>query len=144
MHKSTYFFLVILGIVFLPKANFAQFETLEEQKLTTIKWEVSNPVALLSQKYINENSKDSRIQGFRVQLFFGNRDEAQKVRTAFLKKHPNIEAEIDYLAPNFRVRVGGFRTHLEAYRFHQRLVSEFSGSYIVQDKIRVPPLSSKY
>jgi hypothetical protein len=76
--------------------------------------------------------------GFRVQIFFGNRKEALERKADFIESHPDIPAYISYLAPNFRLRVGDFRTRLEAERLKDTL--DYTGCYIVRDKIELPDL----
>lgn len=83
---------------------------------------------------------DGKIDGYRVQLFFGDRDSAREIKTTFLKKYPTTKADVTYLAPNFRVRVGSFRTTLEAEQFKNELKSLFPNCYIVPEKITLPPL----
>jgi len=80
------------------------------------------------------------IEGYRLQLFFGNRNEAQKMRGEFLKKHPETGAYISYLAPNFRLRVGDFRSKMECEKLKKEIQKDFTGSYIVRDNINMPAL----
>ncbi len=84
----------------------------------------------------------SPLEGYRVQIFFGSRNEAQRIRGEFLKKHPNTGAYISYLAPNFRLRVGDFRSKMDSEKFKKEIQNDFSGSYIVKDQISLPPLRS--
>lgn len=78
--------------------------------------------------------------GYRVQIYFGKREVARDKKAEFLNKYPEKGAYISYLAPNFRLRVGDFRTRLECDGFKKEIDSTFPGSYIVQDKIELPPL----
>ncbi|HKL02156.1 MAG TPA: SPOR domain-containing protein [Cryomorphaceae bacterium] len=78
--------------------------------------------------------------GYRVQIYFGKRELARDKKAEFLKKYPDMGAYISYLAPNFRLRVGDFRTRLECDGFKNEIDAVFPGSYIVQDKIELPPL----
>lgn len=82
----------------------------------------------------------SSIRGYRLQLFFGDRDEARKKRVEFTKRYPHIPTYISYLAPNFRLRVGDFRTRLQAEKLKHTLGHEYPGSYIVKDQIELPAL----
>ena len=77
--------------------------------------------------------------GYRVQIFFGDRKEALKRKAEFANSYPDIPAYISYLAPNFRLRVGDFRTRLEAEKLKNAM--EYQGCYIVKDKIELPALS---
>jgi hypothetical protein len=80
------------------------------------------------------------IEGYRVQIFFGNRDQAQSTRVEFLRDYPDVGAYISYLAPNFRLRVGDFRTKIESEKFKNELIQKYPGCYIVKDQIEFPPL----
>jgi len=82
------------------------------------------------------------MAGYRLQLFFGDRAKAQKIRGEFLKQHPETGAYISYLAPNFRLRVGDFRSKMECERLKNEIRNDFPGSYIVRDQINMPALRS--
>lgn len=84
----------------------------------------------------------SKQDGYRVQIYFGNRDTAREKRSEFLSNYPHHSAYISYLAPNFRLRVGDFRTRLESEKFKNEIARNYPGSYIVKDKIELPPLEA--
>ncbi len=77
----------------------------------------------------------TKPNGYRVQIFFGKREEARKKKVEFLKKYPDVGAYISYLAPNFRLRVGDFRTKIACEEFKREISEDFPASYIVKDKI---------
>lgn len=79
-------------------------------------------------------------EGYRVQIFFGNRDQAQAKRVEFMSAFPEIGAYISYLAPNFRLRVGDFRTRIESEKFKNEIMQKYPGCYIVKDQIELPAL----
>lgn len=93
-------------------------------------------------KELNNRKKDNptKMDGYRVQIYFGNRNTAQEKRGEFIRKYSDKSAYISYLAPNFRLRVGDFRTRLESEKFKQEIGKSFPGCYIVKDKIELPPL----
>lgn len=95
-------------------------------------------------KDLNERKKESptKMDGYRVQIYFGNRNTAQEKRGEFIRKYSDQSAYISYLAPNFRLRVGDFRTRLESEKFKNEIARSYPGSYIVKDKIELPPLRS--
>lgn len=82
----------------------------------------------------------TKLDGYRVQIFFGDRGKAQEMRGEFIRKYPDMKAYISYLAPNFRLRVGDFRTRIEGDKFKNEVNRSFPGSYIVKDKIELPVL----
>jgi len=77
----------------------------------------------------------TKPNGYRVQIFFGKRDEAREKKVEFLQKYPEVGAYISYLAPNFRLRVGDFRTKIACEEFKREISEDFPASYIVKDKI---------
>ena len=84
--------------------------------------------------------RPDELKGYRVQIFLGDRAEAQEARSAFLRKHPDTPAYLSYLAPNFRVRVGDLRDRREAERLRSTLRADHPGCYIVPDRIEPPAL----
>ncbi len=103
---------------------------------------VDRPALLdsLIARYRRSNEEYPELPGYRVQLFFGDREKAEKMRDNFEEEYSEAKAYIDYLAPNFRLRVGNFRTRMDAYRFMQKLGDEFGRPYIVRTKIDPPEL----
>ncbi len=85
------------------------------------------------------NAEKQSMPGFRVQLFFGSdRKKANELRTAFLQKYPDVSAWVIYQQPNYKLRVGDFRTRLEAYKLHQQLVAEYPSAFVVKDEVALP------
>jgi len=84
------------------------------------------------------NESDIPLEGFRIQLSFGKKEEVHKIRTEFLQEYPGHGAYISWLQPNFRLRVGDFRTRLEAERFKHHILEQFPNCYIVADAIEPP------
>jgi len=80
------------------------------------------------------------LNGYRVQLSFGKKEEVNQLRIAFLQKYPEQLAYISYLQPNFRLRAGDFRTRMEAEQFKHEIIMDYPNCYIVQDVIELPKL----
>ena len=84
-----------------------------------------------------------QIDGFRVQIFFSNdRELINKQRENFVKNNRDIETYIEYDAPNYSIKVGNFRTELEAEQLRQSISSEFPSSIIQKSKIELPKIQS--
>lgn len=82
-----------------------------------------------------------QIEGFRIQLFFDSeRSAINDARGTFISKYPRIDTYTTYNAPNFFLRVGDFRTRLEAEKVMEDLKELFPTSFIVQEKINLPRL----
>lgn len=92
-----------------------------------------------------ENQKEfPEINGFRIQLFYGSgsksQSQASEVQSEFLKLYPEMGCYRVFQTPNFKVRVGDFRTKLAATRFLLDLKQDFPEAFIVEDKIKLPEI----
>jgi hypothetical protein len=98
-------------------------------------------IITLQQKYVELNKIKQSIPGYRIQIHFGNeREKAREIKTKFLQEFPEIPAYDSYQSPNFRVRVGDYRSKLEAAGYLSRISAQFPSSFIVSDKIKYPKL----
>jgi len=88
------------------------------------------------------------MEGYRIQIYASSnrnaRDESNKARAAFINMFPDIVSYPLYAEPGyFKVRVGDFRTKIEATKLFQIISKEFPGAYIVPDVINFPDLNIK-
>lgn len=98
----------------------------------------------LVSKHIRVNKLKDGIDGYRVQLYSGSGNDARQaandMRAEFLTLYPNIPAYLVYQSPNFKVRVGDYRTELEAIRTQRELVYLYPQGFVVRDVIKFPIL----
>lgn len=81
------------------------------------------------------------IDGFRVMIYFNqDKSKAEQQKAQFMQMYDDHQAYIDYMAPNYRVRVGNFRTRLEAEKLKQEVLGLFTTAIVVEDKIQLPQL----
>lgn len=96
-------------------------------------------VQLLVKKHVMLNKAKQTLPGYRVQLFFGSdRNKAYEIRSEFMKVFSTTPSYIVYHQPNFKVRVGDFRTKLEAMRFLKEAQPLFETAFIVKDDVKLP------
>lgn len=97
---------------------------------------------------INKKSKiippatSPQIMGYRIQLFFDtDKKEVDLARKKFIELYPKIETNVVYKAPNYFLKVGNFRTHLEAEKIKVTLDKDFPTNYILKELINLPSLN---
>ena len=139
---------LFVGIIFI--FSHSLFMTIAEaQEQSTLEPGVKNiiqdaRVAELINKHIILNENQSGIDGFRVQIFFdsGNNsmENALKVKTNFVSKYPDIPVYLIWQQPNYKVRIGDFRTKIEAQGLFDKIKSEYKNAFIVKDKIAFPAI----
>ena len=95
----------------------------------------------LVQKHIKVNETREGIPGFRIQIFFDSGANSKtKAKTAcekFRRKYPGTGVYLTFISPNYKVRVGDFRTRLDAFRFLQDLQIDYPNGYVVTDQIKL-------
>lgn len=127
--------LVLFILVFLlPIFAFAQDSMLQASVIVH-----EDPrIELLTQKPVIKRFT-GKTNGFRIQIYNGNdRNEANKIKMSFLRNFPETRAYLTYHNPQFRVRIGDFRTRREAIEF-SRLISRKYIIMIVPEIIYVAP-----
>lgn len=85
------------------------------------------------------NAINNSISGYRVQIYFesGNysKSKANEVKNSFEQKYPGLTAYISFNEPYYRVRVGDFRTKIEAIGFLKKILRDYPSAYEVKDMI---------
>ena len=99
-------------------------------------------VDLLVSKHVQINQNRKGIEGYRIQIFFdsGNnsKTKAQSIYEGFKAKYPDVGAYLSFKSPNYKVRVGDFRSRLDAQRFLNDIAVEYPNAWIIADMINLP------
>lgn len=97
------------------------------------------------ERHIENNRLKKGIEGWRVEIFFVSasstpdaREKALRVKQEFLSRYPDIDADVQFIAPDFKVRVGDFRTKSEALKLKKEISGIYPKSFEVKDIISIP------
>ena len=55
--------------------------------------------------------------------------------------YPEIPAYVSWKAPNYRVRVGDFRSRLEAEKVLQSILIGYPNAWVIKDEINFPVMN---
>ena len=87
---------------------------------------------------------DSTMSGFRVQIFMevGNDaiEHAETVKKEFKYAFPGIPVYLSYGQPYYRLRVGDFRTRVEAEKCLRKIRGRYTNAFVTADDI-YPPMT---
>lgn len=96
-------------------------------------------ISQLADQYRKMSLNNPETDGFRVQIFFdsGNnsKSRATNIQDEFNAVYPEIGSYLSYKEPYYRVRVGNFRTLVEAVGFQKKITADYPNSFPVKDKI---------
>jgi hypothetical protein len=78
------------------------------------------------------------VDGYTIQLYSGvQRDEALDVRKQVATVLPQIDADMQFVQPNFRVRAGKYMNRLEAQKDYMTVKRYFPNAIIIPDRIAI-------
>jgi len=99
----------------------------------------------LMKKYIETNTINPDIHGWRIEIYFeaGNysKKQAMEAKSEFVENHPEVPAYVLFQQPYYKVRVGDFRTKMEAEKFLKEYEDEYPNAFVVTDEINFPKLN---
>ena len=135
MHNRKHIFLI--AALVLPLSLHAQLRIVGDADATK-----------MVERHVELNQRVKTIPGYRVQIasFSGanSKTSAINLRENFTTDYPATQAYIVFDEPNFKVKVGDFRSRLEAYAFLQQIKEVYKG-YIIRDNIYPePPLLDEF
>lgn len=129
-------FMACIALLFCTRDGVAQ-----ELFATTGNVEViqDEKIAQLAEQYRKMSANNAEIDGYRVQIFFdsgsNSKNKAASVKVEFESLYPEAKPYLSYKEPYYRVRVGNFRTLIEAVGFQKKISTDYPNSFPVKDKI---------
>lgn len=92
-------------------------------------------------------NEERRLSGYRVRIFFDNKQTARVESEDALKRFEGIYHDVPayrtYANPYFKVTVGDFRTRSEAVRCLERIRHDFPSAFVVKENIEYPVLDKE-
>ncbi len=118
------------------------FEDLSERGPAGNRVTISQPFSLEQMLARHrEFSIHKKTPGFRVRIYFDNRQEARnrssEVESRFTESYPGVPAYRTYAYPYFKVTVGDFRSRSAAMMFLKKIESDFPSAFIVRENINL-------
>lgn len=87
---------------------------------------------------IQKNEQTDEMPGFRIQISSNNdRSQIYNIRTDVYAKFSDIKNYIQYDQPYYRLKIGDFKTRLEARNYLERVIQQFPSAFIVADAIKI-------
>lgn len=80
-----------------------------------------------------------QITGYRIQLFFDtSKSSVDDARARFVAMFPKVDTYVSFTAPHYFLKVGDFRTQMEAEKVKSATDGSFPTSFIVKEKVNLP------
>lgn len=99
---------------------------------------INKPLNTVLDSIARINISRKFIDGFTIQLYSGlDREQALASRKELTIALPDIESEIQYSQPNFRVKAGKYFSRLDAQKDFLSVRQHFPSAIVVPDKIAI-------
>ena len=125
-------------------SDYGQNETGAGLKLGKLNISQDSRLEQMVARHIEKNKDQSSIKGYRIDIFSGSdsnaKERALSKKAEFLALYPDLDVHVTFISPNFKVRVGDFRTKSEAFKVYKQIQGNFPGAFIVDDDIDFPVL----
>ncbi|PID69430.1 MAG: hypothetical protein CSA39_00580 [Flavobacteriales bacterium] len=130
LSSKTYPFILGCLFLWLPHLLWAQSEG-------TITINTSEKVKQIINQKKEYNKSLRKTKGFRIQIFFGNEKGAYKARDEFATEFPDTYIKIENFPPDWKVRVGNYKTQLEADYALKEIKTIFPGALVIPEMINI-------
>ncbi|UTW68156.1 SPOR domain-containing protein [bacterium SCSIO 12643] len=121
-------------------------KALEDSTRGHLKSNVPIKVQELNEIYTEQSKNKPQIKGYTVLLYSGSgansKLKARNILLEFNEKFPdcNSASHLTWKSPNYEVRIGDYRTKLEAERLLQKIKEEFPTAFVKKAMIELPAL----
>jgi hypothetical protein len=110
----------------------------EDSLVKVVEKQVNEHLTIISDSRIDsllkihrgENIRKGGIDGYRVQIFQGDKDNAYQMKSRFIAKYDSIKVYVLFQSPDFKVRLGDFRNRSEAIKLKYQIEEDFPDAYI--------------
>lgn len=115
------------------------FSSLQGQDRGTLRQNAEPAFVRSYQNYLRVNERRA-IDGYRVQIFNGNRRDANDKRSEVLRAFPDMLSMVIFETPDYKLQVGNYRTIYEAEGALVIIREKYPQAFVVQTQIDLPEL----
>ena len=135
---------ILIALLMTAQVATAQIQVTEDidEKETGVIIHADPRLAILEKKHRNIHLGVIRSgRGYRVQIYNGNdRTKATQIKVDFMRRFPGVRTYMTYVQPQFRVKVGDYRTREDALEMYRQASQLYNPSMIVPDIIVINTL----
>jgi len=102
------------------------------------KYAVNKKVDVVLDSIDRHNLQGNAVDGFTIQIYSGmKREEALNAKRTLTSALPDLNADVQYAQPNFRVKVGKYISRLDAQKDFTEVKKRFPTAIIIPDRVAI-------
>ena len=111
-------------------------ERIQTNQYIEPKYAVNDKVEPILDSIYRQNRSRDYIEGYTIQIYSGiKREDALNVKKKVSQSLPELESELQYRQPNFRVRAGRYLSRLEAQEDYLNVKRYFPNAIVIPDRL---------
>ena len=120
------------------KTTPAQDNTRKQTPYVEAKYSVNKKLDAVLDSIDRTNLQRNFIDGFTIQVYSGlKREDALSTKKELTSTLPDLDSEVQYSQPNFRVKVGKYFSRLDAQKDYVEVKRYFPTAIIIPDKVAI-------
>jgi hypothetical protein len=97
---------------------------------------INNDLDVVLDSIYAQNLSKGLVDGFTIQVYSGiKREDALNVKKDLSRALPDLDSDVQYRQPNFRVRAGKYFTLLEAQKDYLAVKRYFPNAIVIPDRV---------
>jgi hypothetical protein len=111
-------------------------ERIRKNEYVPAKFAVNAEVDTILDSIYQQNLEKGIVDGFTIQVYSGTkREDALNIRKKLTQSLPDLQSDVQYRQPNFRVLSGKYFTRLEAQQDYLSVKRYFPNAIVIPDRI---------
>lgn len=113
-------------------------DDINKKTFVEARYTINKPLDNVLDSINNIHRERKFVDGFTIQIYSGlNREDALTAKKELTTALPEIESQVQYNQPNFRVKAGKYYNHLEAQKDFTAIRKYFPAAILIPDKISI-------
>lgn len=113
-------------------------ERVRTNQYVAARFAVTDEVDVILDSIHDQNIDKGYIDGYTIQVYSGiKREDALSIKKKISMALPELDSDVQYRQPNFRVRAGKYLSRLEAQKDYLDVKQHFPNAIVIPDRIEV-------
>ncbi len=119
------------GLILILIGLYSSIAYSQIDSLALTEMDETQKISLLLDAYKDYQFK---VSDYRIQIFSGGLNQAQEIEKEAIEAFADWPVSLDFISPSYRVRVGAFKTRLEAEKNLIALRKKYPASILLKPK----------
>lgn len=127
---------IVFTVIFIGFTMLSAQTNIKVGESATIKSDAD--LNFLLEKNLEKSDKTDKVPGFRIQIISSNsKSDVMKERDKVVKDFKHVKDYVTYDQPYYKLRMGDFRTRLEALKFLEEIAPLYPSAFLVKDEVKI-------